>query len=61
LCMSSCEGGGIGLYDVPWPGLKNITFRMQELRRSAACDADKSFHVEVPMVPPAIDFRLHDR
>ena len=61
LCMTSCEGGGIGLYDLPWPGLRHPVSRMQELSESDACASDESFHVEVPMVPPTIDFRLHDR
>ncbi len=61
LCKASCQGGGIGLYDMPWPGLKGVISRMKELRSSPACQADRSFNVEVPMVPPLFDFRLHDR
>lgn len=58
LCMNSCEDGGIGLLDLPHPGLEHPISRMRELAESAACASDKSFDIEVPMVKPTIDFRL---
>jgi hypothetical protein len=58
LCMNSCEYGGIGLLDLPHPGLEHPISRMRELAESAACASDKSFDIEVPMVKPTIDFRL---
>jgi len=62
LCANTCEKGGIGLYDVPTPGLNPVIARMHELHESAACRADEDrFDVSVPAVMPAIVFSTVNR
>jgi hypothetical protein len=62
LCANTCENGGIGLYDVPTPGLNPVIARMHELHESAACRADEDrFDVSVPAVMPAIVFSTVNR
>ena len=57
LCASTCDGGGVGLYDVPTPGLNPVISRMHELHESDACRMDEDrFDVTVPLWLSAIQF-----
>ena len=61
LCMDSCKQSGIGLFDLPHPGLEPVIKRMHELHNSTECKADNgSFDVDLELITPWIDFRVYE-
>lgn len=57
MCESSCGLGGVGLMDLPHPGLEPVVKRMLELHASDSCAKDEDdFDVEVPDYSPIIKF-----
>lgn len=57
MCQNMCGSSGVGLFDIPTPGLIPVVERMRELHSSADCMADEDdFDVKVPKLTSAIQF-----
>lgn len=57
MCQASCGISGVGLIDLPNPGLKPVVERMKQLHESKECMQDEmDFDLNIPRVLPAIQF-----